>query len=77
MARHAAVVWTGTDQPWRLEESLIGSLVLPLNLDRNRRSPFHDTLSALRAAHRFQARSQPIKLATVRDRGPEQRARKR
>jgi hypothetical protein len=48
-----------------LEESIIGSLVLLLNLDQSRRSPFYDTLSELHAAHRLQARSQPINLAAA------------
>ncbi|MEH0985570.1 GIY-YIG nuclease family protein [Micromonospora sp. CPCC 205556] len=59
MAEHAQVVWTATDQPWKLEEELIRSCVLPLNLDQNRHSSFHSQLSALRAAQRTHARLLP------------------
>ncbi len=60
MARHAQVVWTVADSPWKLEEELIRSLVLPLNLDQNRHSPFHQRLSAVRAEQRTLARSLPV-----------------
>lgn len=60
MAEHARVVWTVTDQPWKLEEELIRSCVLPLNLDQNRHSPFHSQLSGLRAAQRAHARLLPV-----------------
>jgi hypothetical protein len=60
MAGHARVVWTAHDRPWELEEQLIRTLVLPLNLDQNRHSPFHQTLSALRAQQRDKARSLPV-----------------
>ncbi|GAB3987304.1 hypothetical protein GCM10029978_105550 [Actinoallomurus acanthiterrae] len=60
MARNAKVVWTVTETPWKLEDKLIRSLVLPLNLDQNRHSPFHQRLSALRAEQRALARSSPV-----------------
>ncbi|MEV5739910.1 GIY-YIG nuclease family protein [Microbispora rosea] len=60
MALHARVVWTAVDSPWELEEELIRSLALPLNLDQNRHSPFHQKLSALRAGQKALARSLPI-----------------
>ncbi|MEN3539644.1 GIY-YIG nuclease family protein [Microbispora sp. ZYX-F-249] len=60
MGLHAQVVWTVADSPWRLEEELIQSLVLPLNLDQNLHSPFHQKLSTLRAEQRALARSLPI-----------------
>lgn len=60
MAEHARVVWTVTDQPWKLEEELIRSCVLPLNLDQNRHSAFHSQLSGLRAAQRAHARLLPV-----------------
>ncbi|MET8041206.1 GIY-YIG nuclease family protein [Micromonospora sp. NPDC005215] len=59
MAEHAQVVWVATDQPWKLEEKLIRSCVLPLNLDQNRHGSFHGQLSALRAVQRAQARLLP------------------
>jgi hypothetical protein len=61
MAAHARVVWTEIADGWRLEEELIRTLPLPLNLDQNRHSPFHQTLSALRASQRARARSMPIR----------------
>lgn len=60
MAEHAHVVWAATDQPWKLEEELIRSCVLPLNLDQNRHNSFHGQLSALRATQRAQARLLPM-----------------
>ncbi|WP_422753051.1 GIY-YIG nuclease family protein [Micromonospora sp. WMMD708] len=60
MADHARVVWTPAEQPWALEEELIRSHVLPLNLDQNRDGSFHSQLSALRAAQRAQARLSPV-----------------
>jgi hypothetical protein len=60
MTQHAQVVWTATDHPWKLEQKLIRSCLRPLNLDQNRHSPFHDRLTALRAAQRTLARSLPV-----------------
>jgi hypothetical protein len=40
MEGHARVVWHVCDEPWKLEEELISSLDLPLNLDQNRRHGF-------------------------------------
>jgi hypothetical protein len=60
MAEHARVAWIIADRPWELEQQLIRTLVLPLNVDQNRHSPFHERLSQLRAAQRAHARSQPI-----------------
>ena len=55
MARNALVVWAPTAEPWRLEESLIGSVSLPLNLQHNKRHPFHARLSVLRREARVRA----------------------
>ncbi|MBM2623280.1 hypothetical protein JIG36_48065 [Actinoplanes sp. LDG1-06] len=60
MAEHARVVWVVTGEPWLLEERLIREQTLPLNLDQNRHSPFHQQLSALRAEQRARARQGPI-----------------
>jgi hypothetical protein len=49
MANHARVVWVATERPWVLEQELIATLSLPLNLAGNRRHPFSATLSALRS----------------------------
>jgi hypothetical protein len=60
MAEHAQVVWAPTDHPWKLEEELIRTCVLPLNLDQNRHSSFHSQLSQLRATQRARARLLPV-----------------
>ena len=60
MARYARVVWTVVDRPWDVEERLIREMVLPLNLDQNRHSPFHQELTSLRAEQRALARSRPV-----------------
>jgi len=56
MAENARVVWAVVASPWLLEEQLIQRLVLPLNLDQNRHSPFRIALSAARARQREGAR---------------------
>lgn len=60
MAKHAQIVWTETDQPWKHEEELIRACALPLNLAQNRHSSFYGQLSALRAAQRAEARLLPV-----------------
>ncbi|GAA1274329.1 hypothetical protein GCM10009677_29430 [Sphaerisporangium rubeum] len=60
MARHAYVVWAAVASPWTLEAELIRSLVLPLNLDQNRHSRFHQRLSEIRTGQRTLARSLPV-----------------
>jgi hypothetical protein len=62
MAEHARVAFTLTDRPWELEKRLIREVPLPLNLDQNRHSPFHQTLSELRAAQRARAKDLPIQI---------------
>jgi hypothetical protein len=56
MSRNALVTWLPIDEPWRLEEQLIASVSLPLNLDQNRHHVLHDRLSALRREARRRAR---------------------
>jgi hypothetical protein len=60
MQENARVVWHVCDQPWKLEEELITSLDLPLNLDQNRRHGFHPVLSRIRQAAKARARELPI-----------------
>lgn len=60
MDRNALVVWAPTTAPWTLEEELIKSVSLPLNLDQNRRHPFHHVLSASRREARLRARDLPV-----------------
>jgi hypothetical protein len=61
MAQNAFVSWTVTPEPWLLEEELIRSVTLPLNLDQNRHS-FCPQLSMVRRAAREEARLRPTRL---------------
>ena len=56
MSRHARVAWVVDAEPWLLEAELISSLVLPLNLDQNRRNPFRRSLAEARRLQRELAR---------------------
>ena len=56
MGEHAYVCWAETSTPWLLESSLIESMSLPLNLDQNRHSAFHEQLRTARATQRAEAR---------------------
>jgi hypothetical protein len=60
MADHAWVAWAVVSSPWRIEELLIRELSLPLNLDQNQHSPFHDALTELRSRQRQRARQLSI-----------------
>jgi hypothetical protein len=58
--RNARVAWLTCDWPWRVEEELIRSVSLPLNLDQNRNHTFHAELSATRRAAKARARDLPV-----------------
>lgn len=60
MAAHARVCWVTTTSPWYLESRLIEQLTLPLNLDQNKHSGFHQQLSDVRAHQRASARELPV-----------------
>ena len=60
LERNARVAWLTCDEPWRVEEGLIRSVSLPLNLDQNRHHNFHAALSALRRAAKMRARESPV-----------------
>lgn len=60
MAENALVTWTVDPEPWVLEEQLIGSLTLPLNLDMNSRHPFFQSLRKIRKQAKEVARELPI-----------------
>ena len=62
MAENARVSRVETDNPVALEEHLIKTLVLPLNLDQNDRSAFHAELSELRK--KAKARAMALSVAT-------------
>lgn len=48
MEKNAKVSWIADEEPWVLEEILISSLSLPLNIQGNKH-PFKPTLSAMRS----------------------------
>ena len=60
MAANAFVTWVEHPEPWVLEEELISRVVLPLNLARNQRHPFHQVLTALRREARERAHGFPL-----------------
>ena len=57
MAANACVSWIVRERPWELEDELIGSLDLPLNLKGNQRNAFHGVLTQERARCLAQART--------------------
>ena len=56
MSQNALVGWVTHDEPWLLEEELINSISLPLNIQGNSHNPFQKTLSAVRSDARTVAR---------------------
>jgi hypothetical protein len=60
MDENARVVWKAVKEPWKLEEKLISTLHLPLNLDQNAANEFFPVLSGLRKAAKVRARELPI-----------------
>lgn len=56
LAENAYVTWMVCPEPWLVEEELVATLSLPLNLDRSGRHPFHAVLSAIRHDMKQQAR---------------------
>jgi hypothetical protein len=60
MEVNAYVAFAEYTEPWKLEEELIRSLSLPLNLDMNSSHPFHATLSRIRREAKSRARDGPI-----------------
>lgn len=60
MSEYARVCWLVDAEPWRIETELISELVLPLNLDQNKHSAFHATLSAGRAEQKRIALELPV-----------------
>ena len=60
LERNARVAWLACDEPWRIEERMIHSVSLPLNLDQNRHHGFHSYLSEIRWAAKARARELPV-----------------
>ena len=52
--------WVMHDEPWVLEEALIASLDVPLNLQGNADNGFYPRLKQLRAEAEQVARSLPV-----------------
>lgn len=61
MAENAYVCWTEDREPWILEEHLLATLDLPLNLDGNARHPFHAVLTKARADAKSATERSPIR----------------
>ncbi len=60
LEQNARVAWLTCGEPWRVEEELIRSVSLPLNLDQNRNHRFHAVLSEMRRAAKMRARELPV-----------------
>lgn len=60
MSENALVSWIVDDEPWVLEENLIATLDVPLNLQGNAYNLFYPTLKALRAEAEAVARNLPV-----------------
>ena len=58
--QNARVAWLTCDEPWRVEEELIRSVSLPLNLDQNRNHSFHAGLTGRRRSAKARARELPV-----------------
>ena len=60
MAQNALVIWSVHPEPWAVEENLIATVDLPLNLDQNRHNSLHAHISGVRSAAVRTAKSLPI-----------------
>jgi hypothetical protein len=60
MAENAFVCWVAHQRPWELEDALLKTLDLPLNLQGNDQHPFRHHLRSIRAAARDRARALPV-----------------
>jgi hypothetical protein len=60
MGEHALVSFVVRDRPWELEDHLIESLDLPLNLQGNRHNRFHRQLTEVRARCVTAANALPV-----------------
>lgn len=60
LSDNAFVCWSPCPEPWLVEEEIIRTVSLPLNLDQNQHHPFHRQLSAIRSRAKQRARSLPV-----------------
>jgi hypothetical protein len=47
-------------EPWSIEEQLIRTVCLPLNLDQNKSGAFHAELRSIRRGARILAKNMPV-----------------
>ncbi|KOV79969.1 hypothetical protein ADL03_35070 [Nocardia sp. NRRL S-836] len=60
MAAHARVAYVLDDTPELVEQRIIQTETLPLNIAHNKHNPYYLPLKALRAEHRLRARGLPV-----------------
>jgi hypothetical protein len=60
MESNAFVGWAECDEPWIVEEHLISTLSLPLNLHKNARYSFCSVLKAIRKEAADRAQKLPV-----------------
>jgi hypothetical protein len=60
MAGHAFVSFVARERAWELEDHLIATLDVPLNLEGNSRNAFHPRLAQVRAESVSQANTLPV-----------------
>ncbi|WP_237755023.1 GIY-YIG nuclease family protein [Nocardia nova] len=60
MHENALVSWITDPTPWTVEDELIATLDVPLNLMGNARNGFHTSLTAVRSAARIRATGLPV-----------------
>jgi len=60
MEENAFVCWVKFSAPWELEEELLGTLSLPLNIKGNKDQLFADNLSQMRKQAIRMARELPV-----------------
>ena len=65
MEVNAFVNWVVVDEPWKLEDHLIRTLSLPLNLQDNGKHPFYPVLTEIRRRAKERARQMPIKAQSI------------
>ncbi len=65
LPENAFVVWRECAVPWRMEEELISTICVPLNLDQNRSNRFHPVVSERRRLAIIRARDLPISCSGV------------
>jgi hypothetical protein len=60
MSDHANVCWIEHQEPWLLEQEMLNTISLPLNIQGNRDHPFSSALSAFRSKAKHLARQMPV-----------------